>query len=307
MRGVSTLPVLAVLAALAGAQEPAAAPAAPAFMRFVDLGGWRGRLEVAIARYAGAGRGVTVDLVSAVHVGDAAYYEDLERRFAGYDAVLYELVAPEGTVPTEGRERGFNPVSALQQALRRMLKLEFQLEAIDYGRANFVHADLSPRDMARLWRERGSSLWAEVLQMMVRSARVQTERYDAAAEAEAAGSDAAEPPKPRGRAEKQRAIKWTLARELGPMEEMLAMFGEDQGKGSVILGERNKRAVEVLKREIAAGKKKIAIFYGAAHMPDMAARLEKDLGLSRTGEEWVPAWRVGEPEDEPAAGARTGR
>ena len=39
----------------------------------------------------------TVDLVAALHVADRAYYEELNRLFAKYDAVLYELIAPEGT------------------------------------------------------------------------------------------------------------------------------------------------------------------------------------------------------------------
>ena len=44
-----------------------------------------------------------VDLVGAVHIGDKSYYQDLNRRFRKYDAVLYELVAPEGTQVPLGR------------------------------------------------------------------------------------------------------------------------------------------------------------------------------------------------------------
>ncbi|MDA1178761.1 MAG: hypothetical protein O2931_08195, partial [Planctomycetota bacterium] len=39
------------------------------------------------------GAGVRVDLVAAVHVGERSYYDVLNRRFADYDVVLYELVA----------------------------------------------------------------------------------------------------------------------------------------------------------------------------------------------------------------------
>ena len=46
-------------------------------------------------------------------------------------------------------------------------------------------------------------------------------------------------------------------------------------EGSTLISERNKRALEVLKREIDRGRHKLAIFYGAGHMPDMAQRLEK--------------------------------
>jgi hypothetical protein len=49
------------------------------------------------------GSGVTVDLIGAVHIGDVAYYKKLNRQFTQYDALLYELVAPEGTKVPLGR------------------------------------------------------------------------------------------------------------------------------------------------------------------------------------------------------------
>jgi len=41
--------------------------------------------------------------------------------------------------------------------------------------------------------------------------------------------------------------------------------------GSTIVSERNKRALAVLKNQIKKGKRHLAIYYGVAHMPDMAA------------------------------------
>ena len=58
-------------------------------------------LDTAIIRFAGREgtplEGHTVDLVGVVHIGQAEYYEQLKRRLAQYDVVLYELVAPDGT------------------------------------------------------------------------------------------------------------------------------------------------------------------------------------------------------------------
>ena len=48
--------------------------------------------------------------------------------------------------------------------------------------------------------------------------------------------------------------------------------------------------MKVLQKEIAAGKKKVAIFYGAAHMPDFEQRLTADFGLRKTKQVWVDAW-----------------
>ena len=40
---------------------------------------------------------VSVDLIGAIHLADAAYYEQLNKTFAEYDVVVFELVAPKGT------------------------------------------------------------------------------------------------------------------------------------------------------------------------------------------------------------------
>jgi hypothetical protein len=77
-------------------------------------------------------------------------------------------------------------------------------------------------------------------------------------------------------------------------------MSEDAG-GDVVLGrtvnqllveDRNKACMKVLQQQLAAGKKKIAIFYGAAHMPDFDKRLKEDFGMKRTTSEWVDAWSL---------------
>ena len=50
--------------------------------------------------------------------------------------------------------------------------------------------------------------------------------------------------------------------------------------------------MEVLKREIAAGKKEMAIFYGAGHLPDMERRLMSDFKMKRGGQTWLEAWEL---------------
>ena len=56
--------------------------------------------------------------------------------------------------------------------------------------------------------------------------------------------------------------------------------------------DRNKACLEVLKQQLKAGKKNIAIFYGAAHMPDFDKRLKEELGVKRTTNEWIDAWSL---------------
>ena len=66
-------------------------------------------METSIVSFSNGKTGeeeATIDLVSAIHVGDRQYYDKLNDLFAHYDALLYELVAPEGSTqpidqPTE--------------------------------------------------------------------------------------------------------------------------------------------------------------------------------------------------------------
>jgi hypothetical protein len=48
----------------------------------------------------------------------------------------------------------------------------------------------------------------------------------------------------------------------------------------------------VLKNQLAQGKKKIGIFYGAGHLSDMDTRLRKDFGLKPVSINWLTAWNL---------------
>src|SRR5688572_1176420 len=134
----------------APASRPAPATAAAVgaagteFIRFTEDGKGAGTLDTAIATYRNAD-GVEVDLVAALHVGEASYYKGLSETFDGYDALLYELVKPkDGPVPGSRvavrpargaeRARGAAAVGGIQSLMKNALQLEFQLEAINYDR-----------------------------------------------------------------------------------------------------------------------------------------------------------------------------
>ena len=90
------------------------------------------------------------------------------------------------------------------------------------------------------------------------------------------------------------ALKRVLAEQFQDMEGMLtAIEGPD---GSTIISERNKVALKVLRKQIASGKKKIAIFYGAGHMPNFLEQLEKDFSMKPAGTSWVDAWCLTEKQ-----------
>ncbi|GAB4148100.1 MAG: hypothetical protein Fur0037_16380 [Planctomycetota bacterium] len=112
------------------------------FVRFVEQSEG-GHLDTAITTYRNED-GVMVTLLGAVHIADPSHYAELQRRFQAFDALLYELVGPEDYRPRPGDARsskGF--VSIMQNLLKHGLELQFQLDAVDYAKENFVHADMT--------------------------------------------------------------------------------------------------------------------------------------------------------------------
>ena len=85
-------------------------------------------LETSVIRFEGregtkyAGR--IVDLVGVIHIGQAGYYEELDGRLKSYDAVLYELVAPDGTrIRPEDLEKRRSVLASVQSGMKEMLEL----------------------------------------------------------------------------------------------------------------------------------------------------------------------------------------
>jgi hypothetical protein len=241
-------------------------------------------LQTAIAKYVPAGgeKSVEIDLVAVVHIGENAYYERLNQEFEKYDAVLYELVAPEGNKPPKDAERrSDSPVTVLQQGMKLFLRLEHQLEVVDYQKANFIHADLSPERMKKAVKERGDDQTTIVLGVIADFLR--KKNLDA---------DKPEPQAP--------AI--SMADLLNPtkfktmMAQQFEEAGGDAGLGGTInrllVEDRNKACIKVLQQQLTAGKKKIAIFFGAAHMPDFDKRLKEDFGMMRISSDWINAWSL---------------
>lgn len=267
------------------AVEPA--QSAGKFMRLQrDDNGRLQSMDTAIVRFVpadGKPNGLVVDLISAVHIGEKSYYQQLNKEFEQYDALLYELVAPAGTRVPEGGapgEGGF--VASLQQGLKGVLNLEYQLEIVNYQKDNFVHADMSPEEFFKSMSDRGESIWTMFLKAMEQAAAQQQNET---------GS-------PQMRMllslmlnkNKALAIKRIMAEQLEDVESAVKIF--DGPDGSTIITERNKKALQVLAEQIAAGKKTIGIFYGGGHLPDMEQRLVSDFGLKRQGQRWLVAWNL---------------
>ena len=57
---------------------------------------------------------LSVDLISAIHIGDPSYYAELNERFRDYDVLLYELVAPQDAVAANRLEKRKGILSSAQ-------------------------------------------------------------------------------------------------------------------------------------------------------------------------------------------------
>ncbi|MCF6263115.1 MAG: hypothetical protein L3J24_05955 [Xanthomonadales bacterium] len=256
-------------------------------------------LQLANARYIknhDAANNVSVDLISAVHIADKSYYENLNELFKTYDVVLYELVAPEGTRvggnvgdKSKGDKntggKNISLMTSLQRGMQNVLGLTFQLDEVDYSASNFVHADISPTDFKRSMAEKGESFLSMFLKLWLVGMQQQAANKSAATDAQlllALFSPT-----------RERDLKVIVAQQFIQMRPTIdALEGEN---GSTIITTRNLKALQVLRQEIKKGHKKLAIFYGAAHMPGIEEGLIEEFGMQLDQINWVDGWDLRVP------------
>lgn len=280
----------ALVTPLLAEEAPADAPKVTDFIR-VDEDDAAARLQTSVTRFEKDG--ASVELIGAIHIADKAYYDDLNKRFDGYDALLFEMIGgenkgalakPEAEEEEEGEPQNLDALHQIYGMVSRLLGLTGQMTEIDYSKEHFVHADLSMKEFQDLQNERGESLLGFAL--------------DAAKQAEADGA-AKQPDLTKLVAAmmsgNSNAVKLEIVHTLGDGDDQIAAFAGE----SVIISDRNAKCVKVLGEQVAAGKKKLGIFYGAAHFPDMEKRL-LEAGWKRARQEWITAWDIPKPKAKPA-------
>lgn len=285
------LRILVLLSAWACLNSSAFAAELPDYIRYAE-NKQSARLEVAIKSFT-LPSGQQVDLIGAVHIADAAYYQQLNQRFTGYDSVLFELVGDPARLtemaPLTEEERRTQTagggVSSVQLSAAKYLNLAFQLGAVDYRGKNMVHADASAEEFAKMQQARGESmltLFARAMQVQLNGemSRTAMKELDTFALIRILLSE-----------DSAAEFKKSLAKMFDQMESVTALLeGKD---GSVILSGRNEVAVKKLKEVLANRKqRRVAVFYGAAHLPGMEAALLTDMKAKAAGEEWLAAWTM---------------
>lgn len=227
---------------------------------------------------------VLVDLIGAVHIADRTYYESLNKKFTHYDAVLYELIAEPGVKLRKGSHS--SALSEAQSHLKDFLQLSFQLDEVNYQASNFVHADLSPQEFTYSMAQKGETFSSMLLSLATEASLTSSSSISDEAQGLKVLLSLISP-------RRSLVLKRTLSEELARMDSLMTMFVEKNNE-STILTVRNKRALSVLDSEITKGKKHLAIFYGAAHLPDLERRLTSSLGFKRISEDWEIAWKLGD-------------
>ena len=242
--------------------------------------------DTAVVRFVDEKNNIQVDLIGAVHIGDKEYYAELNEIFKRYDAVLYELVADTNTRPDRDRSgngESKSLLSAFQTGMGNALALDHQLNHIDYHAKNMIHADLSPSEFAKRVSDRGDivQIFYRAMVLGIRKSNdPDAQKGELRMQGRLLGSFLASDP--------ALSLKRVLAEEMiNQLDEAGWVVGGDE---SAIITDRNEAALRVLRQEITGGKKKIAIFYGAAHLPEFAKSLERNFQMKKTDTNWVIAW-----------------
>ncbi len=270
--------------------EADAEPAPRNWVRFEPpRAGRPGRLSTGVGRFFDERTRTTVFLVGAVHIGEPAYYARLQDLLDGCDVVLFEGVGSGGAAADDKDQAGpadraaraeqlasMDALTKLQLTLQRALGLQFQHDGLDYSRDFWKNADVDFQSLSRRMAAEGvglptdSPIFRALLQFVIGA-------FDL--------SKAAENPAMR------RSLRRQAAAAIATSDQL---FGGALHKlGAVLVDWRNDAALAVLDDELATGRKGrwIAIFFGAAHLPDLATKLLK-RGFEYQRSDWIEAWTV---------------
>ncbi|KAD3067899.1 hypothetical protein E3N88_35779 [Mikania micrantha] len=272
-----------------------------------------------------------VDLVSTIHIADKEYFETLQKELELYDCVLYEMVTSRESLEnrrspsavkklTNSRSQGFNIIGFIQRQMATLLRLDFQLDCLDYEPDNWYHADLDFETFKLLQTEKGESFFTFARDMTLRSTKALVQATSIPEElgpwrskllrasrvlpmplvglffiSSLCADVGNEPPdyqelEALSRLDFGAAMKIFLAKRL--TSDFTQVVTADVEENSVIIGERNRAATEALKRAINNGHNKIAILYGGGHMPDLGRRLKDEFDLVPCRVQWVTAWSI---------------
>lgn len=258
-------------------------------------------LQTAVVRFQ---RGETiVDLIAAVHLADKEYFDQLNLILRTYNVVLYEMIGGRFPAKAPQNPKGeLSGVRSVQAMATQLLDLKFQLDSINYRMPNFVHADVTMAQYKKLSQEKNQNMTTLLSRVMkiAESGNIAGIPAD-----EAAAGDFLTDLLTALSSGNSTELKRLLAPILSEAESMIALIeGED---GTVLISERNKVVIAKLKETLVkrSGRKgKIAIFYGAGHMPDLENRMIAE-GFEKKKSVWIDAWKIASKQATPSSSPST--
>ncbi len=256
-----------------------------------------------------SGTGPHVWLVGVAHLGTKEYYTALQKRLDAQSTVLFEGVGGDKLMQGAKAEPG-----GIQGKLATALGLVFQLDAIDYKRKNFVNSDLTPEALNSAIEKRAEtpaepkksdksdrSDSSDKSEKKPAPEKVTKETFDQLMQALHGEGEMAESlggmVSLMGSTPQMReTTKVMLVEALGQAGELidLAKSASPEMKDlfEVIITERNEEVIRQLQGQLRKLRpdQTVAVFYGAAHMDQIARRLTSELHFAPGAKQWDTAF-----------------
>jgi hypothetical protein len=272
-------------------------------------------LQIAVRKFVPARRqGPAIWLVGVSHLGESNYFAALQRQLDEKTLVLFEGInergtelSLEGTAPL-GRRHAVKAVasssnrvarpaapraqgiSSLQTSMAASLGLVFQLDAIDYNRANFRNSDLSVQQLRQLLAEQpapagepGASQGFEALLQAMQGGSVLDSLVQLGLRFLGAS--------PKLQALGKLALVEVIGEIKGDPGQLRGLPSQMEQLLEVLVQKRNQKVIDDLRSTLKdlGRADSVAIFYGTGHMPDMELRLRQELHYRPIEQLWLNA------------------
>jgi hypothetical protein len=286
-----------------------------AFIRGQETPEKQSSLQTLSAEFKPAnGKGPSIWLIGVAHLGTSEYYSAIQKRLDSQSRVLFEGVGAEKL--QQGAK--LDSAGGIQTRLAKSLGLVFQLDAIDYKRPHFVNSDLTVEGLQNAITDRTEkrpAAKAKPDDKAVAGAngkepatngaklpeKVDNETFSALMDAihgegEMAESLGALVGLMGSTPEMRETTKLMLIEALGQAGEIIdiakAASPDIKDLFEVLITERNEEVIRQLKAQLPklTGGQTIAVFYGAAHMDEIAKRLTSQLNYQPAAREWDTAF-----------------
>lgn len=219
-----------------------------------------------------------IDLVGAIHIARPDYYQRLQQRLDRSDLVLFEGVTARknDAIQTGGENKG------AYKRLADSLGLSVQNSGIDYGRKSFRRCDLSLEEMMAILDQEiaAGGAGAEA----ARQARDEFTQLKGVLSGSSILTNLVMGLIGTSPLLREQVLLMTVSSGLGNSEEKELSPRLRQ----LILQDRNEHVAGELRKLLRSGarNRRIAVFFGAAHLPDFERRL-RSMGYAPAG---GPAW-----------------